>query len=103
MNFSPTESLREVLDSSIKEKINYQKNTNQFLNDKDFLYQLVIENGPLGVAIVDLNFKILKVNSTLCHLLGYSVDELLSMRIKDISHPDDYVRRYLPIQIIIGK
>ena len=90
MNFNSTESLHQVITQPISGKVKHQENNNQFLNDKDFLYQLVIENGPLGVAIVDLNFKILKVNSTLCHLLGYSVDELLSMTIKDISNPDDY-------------
>ena len=58
--------------------------------NKDFIYNVIIENGPLGIAVISLDFKFLKINRTLCNLLEYSKEELLSLSISDISHPEDY-------------
>ena len=44
---------------------------------------------PIGNALVGINGRILKVNTALCNILGYTEDELLSKTIQDISDPGD--------------
>jgi diguanylate cyclase (GGDEF)-like protein/PAS domain S-box-containing protein len=43
----------------------------------------------VGIAHVDDSGRFLYANPQLCHMLGYSEDELLGMSVKKISHPDD--------------
>ncbi len=49
----------------------------------------VFENGPLGMALVDSNFHILRVNSALCAMLGYTQSELVTHTFLEFSHPED--------------
>ena len=43
----------------------------------------------IGMALLSLDGKWLKVNSQICKLVGYSEEELLSMNFQEITHPDD--------------
>lgn len=46
-------------------------------------------DSELAVAEVSLDGRWLRVNSTLCQLLGYSQPEMLQMRVRDVTHPED--------------
>lgn len=52
-------------------------------------FKETFENASIGMALVDPEFRWLKVNKSLCKSLGYSEDELLKMKTTDITHPDD--------------
>jgi PAS domain S-box-containing protein len=43
----------------------------------------------IGMALVDLNGRFLKVNRALCETVGYSEQELLSLTFQEITHPAD--------------
>lgn len=46
-------------------------------------------NQPLiGIALEDLDGNLLQVNSELCSMMGYAVDEMLKMNRKQFEHPD---------------
>ena len=47
------------------------------------------EAAPIGMALVSLSHRMLKVNRALCQMLGYSESELLELTVGDVSHPDD--------------
>lgn len=47
------------------------------------------EYSPNGMALVSLNGKWLKVNRTLCNMVGYSENELFALNFQHITHPDD--------------
>ncbi|MCL4519284.1 MAG: PAS domain S-box protein, partial [Thaumarchaeota archaeon] len=51
--------------------------------------QKVFEQGPLGMAILDLDYRWVSVNPRLCEMLGYTQDELTKLTFVDITHPDD--------------
>ncbi len=55
---------------------------------EDFLTR-AFEDAPIGMALVGLNERILEANASLCHMLGYTRDELLTKTVPDITHPDD--------------
>ncbi len=43
----------------------------------------------IGMALVSLEGRWLKVNKSVCNLLGYSAEELSAKTFQDITHPDD--------------
>jgi PAS domain S-box-containing protein len=68
---------------------------------KDSLFTNAFHHAPIGMALVGLDGRWLRVNRALCELLGCSEIELLSSSFQDITHPDDleadlgYVRAML--------
>lgn len=50
------------------------------------------ENSAIGMSLVSLEGKWLKVNRQLCNMVGYSEEELLSCTFMDITHPEDVER-----------
>jgi PAS domain S-box-containing protein len=52
-------------------------------------FRLVFEHAPIGMAIVGIDYRMQKVNPSLCEALGYSQEELLSKTFIEITHPDD--------------
>jgi PAS domain S-box-containing protein len=59
----------------------------------------------IGMALVAPDGRFLQVNDSLCELVGYTSDELISRTFQDITHPDDleadleYVRQMLDGEI----
>ncbi len=47
------------------------------------------EQAAVGMALVALSGRWLRVNQKLCEIVGYTRDELLARRFQDITHPDD--------------
>jgi PAS domain S-box-containing protein len=59
------------------------------LSEQESLFRLIFERSPLGIALVGLDYRFLRVNERLCALTGYSADELLGLDFPAITHPDD--------------
>lgn len=51
-------------------------------------FRNVFHNSPLGKSITQISGE-MKVNKAFCDILGYSEEELLSIKWTDITHPDD--------------
>jgi PAS domain S-box-containing protein len=45
----------------------------------------ILDNGPFGIAFVDVQFRIYKVNATLCRMLGYTQNEIESLYLQDVA------------------
>lgn len=58
-------------------------------NDSEQLSRLALEEAPIGVAVVGIDGKFLRVNSALCEIVGYSHEELTQLSFQAITHPDD--------------
>lgn len=74
--------------------------------DKDHvLYESAFKFAPIGMAMVSLEGKFLKVNQSLCDLLGFTGPELLKTDFQTITFPEDletdlsYVNRALAGEI----
>ncbi len=52
-------------------------------------FRLAFEEAPIGMAIVSLDYRLLRVNKTLCKMLGYTEQELTARTFVDITHPED--------------
>jgi len=47
------------------------------------------EYAPIGMALVSPQGQWIRVNQTLCNIVGYEADELVNLTFQDITHPDD--------------
>jgi diguanylate cyclase (GGDEF)-like protein/PAS domain S-box-containing protein len=52
-------------------------------------WRSTIDNAPIGIALVDLDGRWLRVNRTLCQIVGFTEAELLARSFQDITHPSD--------------
>ena len=52
-------------------------------------FRLLFENAPAGIALVSENGRFQIVNPSLCTLLGYQRDELITKSIDEVTHPQD--------------
>ncbi len=53
------------------------------------LFENAFEHAPIGKCLVGLDGSFLKVNPTLCEMVGYTREELLALDFQAITHPDD--------------
>lgn len=51
--------------------------------------RLTIDEAPIGMAIVALDGRFVRVNKALCEMVRYSPEELQRLRFQDITHPED--------------
>jgi len=56
--------------------------------DQNKFYK-TFDHSPIGMALVSPTGNWMKVNDSLCKILGYSRDELSDLTFQDITHPDD--------------
>lgn len=61
----------------------------QGLKESDARFRAVFKFAPIGMAILGVDGRWLKVNSELCEMLGYTEDELLTRTMLDLTHPED--------------
>jgi len=59
------------------------------LRGSEELFQRTFELAGLGVSYISLARRFLSVNRRFCEILGYPEEELLRLRGRDISHPDE--------------
>lgn len=51
--------------------------------------RLSFDAAPIGVALVDIDGRFLRVNRALCEIVGYEADELLALTFQEITDPRD--------------
>src|SRR5579875_795427 len=71
---------------------------------KEEHFHKIFEEGPLGMAIIGLDYRFVKVNMRLCQMLGYTEQELTGLTFLDITHTDDIdMDVKLAHQVFIGE
>src|SRR5260370_34555120 len=53
------------------------------------LFHFLLDQASLGIAVEDLEGKLLLANPALCSMLGYRDDELCGMSCSQFAHPED--------------
>lgn len=59
------------------------------LVERESRFSKAFDHAPIGMALVSLNGEWIKVNRSLCKLLGYAENEFLQHTFQDFTHPDD--------------
>lgn len=59
------------------------------LRESEEYFRLVFDKAPIGATIIGLDFRFLRVNETFCEIIGYTREELNSLKFTDLTHPED--------------
>lgn len=55
-------------------------------------YQSIYKESPVGIATVGADLKFISANAEFCRFIGYSENELINIRLTDITHPENLNR-----------
>lgn len=69
--------------------ITQRKQTEKALKESEERFAYAFEHAPIGMALISPEGRWLKVNRSLCKLVGYSEAELLSRSFQEITCPED--------------
>jgi PAS domain S-box-containing protein len=81
--------MNELLEQRVEERSAELFNLLEKFRESESKFRTAFEYSAIGMALVSLNGNWLKVNKSLCEMVGYSENELLSLSFLDITHPDD--------------
>ena len=66
-----------------------QQQLEEALQESERRFRATFEQAAVGIAHVSIDGHWLLVNKKLCHIIGYTYEELLARTFQDITHPDD--------------
>jgi PAS domain S-box-containing protein len=74
---------------SVVRDITMRKQIEADLQENQEQFRRMFDQSPIGVAMVGLDFRFLRVNEAFCRITGYQADEFTALSFSDITHPDD--------------
>gem|GEM_PF-3259247 len=69
-----------------------QKEAMQQLAESEERFRSIYEKSGVGMNIIDKKGRFLDVNPAFCAFVGYTPDELKTMTVRDLTHPEDLDR-----------
>src|SRR5258706_3704940 len=66
-----------------------ERATREALRESEELLRAIVEHAPAGVAIADLEHRLIRVNPTFARLVGYTEAELQGMPVDQFTHEED--------------
>lgn len=70
------------------EDITERKQAEDRLRESEERFRKIFEGGVLGMAVLGLDFRFVRVNETLCRILGAEEEDIIGRTYLDITHPD---------------
>ncbi len=67
-----------------------RKRADEDLREAEERFRSAFENTAVGMALVNLDGRYMRVNHAMCEILGYSKEDLLSMTYQDLTYHEDY-------------
>ncbi|HIK28735.1 MAG: PAS domain S-box protein [Oscillatoriaceae bacterium SKW80] len=83
---------------AVSRNISDRKQVEIALRESEEKFRRLFEDAPIGMAICNIDGKVVQVNPVFCKLLGYTEAELENCTFKDFSHPEDIEREMLYVK-----
>ncbi|MBU1775569.1 MAG: PAS domain S-box protein [Gammaproteobacteria bacterium] len=78
-----------VANQQLEKELAERRQAQQELHDSEERFRKAFQYSAVGMALVGLDGRWIKVNDSLCQIVGYPEQELLSKTFQDITHPVD--------------
>ncbi|MES1204972.1 MAG: PAS domain S-box protein [Pseudomonadota bacterium] len=79
-----------VRDISDRKRVETERHrTTELLRQSEEQFRLIFEEAPIGVALVGLDGRFVRVNGALCEILGYTPEELERLSYQEVTAPED--------------
>ncbi|MCW3481972.1 PAS domain S-box protein [Neisseriaceae bacterium JH1-16] len=79
-----------------------RKTAEEALRRSEARFRAIFENASGGIAYIGLDGRWLKVNQTLCELLGYSANELTALTFQSLTLEDDLVENLAQLDRLLA-
>jgi PAS domain S-box-containing protein len=87
----------------VQEDVTEKKRAEAALRESEERFRVFFSLAAVGMAQANpSDGRLLAVNGKLCELLGYSAEELTSMRFPDFTHPEDRARDFASFQRLVA-
>lgn len=96
ISLSPLDSSRGPLVVAAVRDVSRRRETERALQESETRFRLTFDASPIGIALIGLDGRWLRVNQALCDLTGYAEDELLSMTLADLAEEGPAADEELP-------
>ena len=83
------ESRVEERTRELKKEIAERTRAEDALRVSEERFRLAIEEGPIGIGLIDPEFRFIKVNRVLCEMLGYTEEEFARLNFLEAAHPEE--------------
>ncbi|MCL6095311.1 MAG: EAL domain-containing protein [Actinobacteria bacterium] len=70
-------------------QVERERSARKTLAESEQRFRLAFQSSGTGMVLLDLEDRILQLNSAFCEMLGYSSDQLVGKTSEYITHPDD--------------
>ena len=88
-SFVPNGDGSAVAVLSLLTDVTNRQQTKAALERSETQFRVAMENAPIGMALVDLRWRLVEVNAAFAELLGTTVDALRGYELLALSHPDE--------------
>lgn len=82
-NGQPTCFISHILDISAR------KNIEEALRENEERFRRAFDDAANGMALISMDSRFVRVNASLCEMLGYTRGELIGHSFQSFTHPDD--------------
>jgi PAS domain S-box-containing protein len=90
--------------AALQREIAERERTEADLRESEQRFRNILNNVPIGVVYTDLHGNVKQVNPRFCELTGYRAEELMTMNVAALTHPDDRVQDFeLSGQLVRGE
>ncbi len=85
----PSSAQLTDLNRKLEAEIEQKNQVQRILYESETSFRLSFDYAAIGMGLVGLDGRWLRVNKSLCQMLGMTETELLSKTFQEITHPDD--------------
>ncbi len=75
--------------SNVTDDLTQRRRTEEALRESEERFRLTIDEAPIGMALVSLDGRFVRVNRSFCEVVGYPPGDLMNLTFREITHPED--------------
>ncbi|MGZ5818604.1 MAG: PAS domain S-box protein, partial [Burkholderiaceae bacterium] len=74
----------------------------ELIQESEARFEETFDHAPIGMALVSLEGKWLRINQALCDIVGYTEEELLSLSFQKLTHAEDFQVDQTFVQLLLA-